>query len=618
MKESYPIETAEYAVRNKIQEEPAFAWWAPHVLKKRDRIIGKMKSNRYWKKTHKYSVELPKTVKRALEIDRETGTDFWRKALDKEMKNVMVAFEFIDDDQVPIGYNKINGHMVFDIKMDLTRKCRYVANGNETEPPKEMTYSSVVSRDSVRIFFLLAALNDLEVLACDIQNAYLEAPTAERNYLIAGPEFGSNAGRPVLIVRALYGLRSSGAMFRAHCAQTLRDLGFKSSLADPDVWMKAATKPDGTRYYEYVLAYVDDICCCSIYPKAFMESLKKAYTLKKDSVKEPDLYLGADVVKWQLEKTDEPQKARWAFSSTRYTKRAIEDVERNLSAQGGKKLATKASSPLAAGYRLELDQTPELSDSDLTYYQGLIGVLRWICELGRIDILLPVSLMSRYLVAARSGHFDQVFHIFAYLKLHEKSTLVFDDTEPWVDEDAFHTADWSEFYPEAKEVEPPDMPEALGKPVVTSCFVDADHAGCRATRRSHTGVLIFVNRAPILWYSKRQTTVESSTFGSEIVALKTAIEMIQGLRYKLRMFGVEVLGPTNVYCDNNSVVIQTTKPESALKKKHAAVAYHMAREACASVTIRIAKEDGETNLADVLTKPLAGGKLKDLISRILW
>jgi hypothetical protein len=86
-----------------------------------------------------------------------------------------------------------------------------------------------------------------------------------------------------------------------------------------------------------------------------------------------------------------------------------------------------------------------------------------------------------------------------------------------------------------------------------TCFVDADHAGCQVTRRSHTGVLIYVNRAPILWYSKRQNTVETSTFGSKYVAARIAVEMIEGLSYKLRMMGIEVDGPTTVLCDNQSV-----------------------------------------------------------------
>jgi hypothetical protein len=108
-----------------------------------------------------------------------------------------------------------------------------------------------------------------------------------------------------------------------------------------------------------------------------------------------------------------------------------------------------------------------------------------------------------------------------------------------------------------------------------------------------------------MWYSKRQNTVESSTFGSEFVVMRVAIEMIEGLvRYKLRMMGIRIDGLTNVFCDNAAVVRNSTAPESVLKKKHNAIAYHRAHEAVAAGTIRIAKEDGETNLSDLLTKCL--------------
>ena len=617
LKESNPVELAEYAVANKIVEEPAFAWWVRPVLRRRDRILKKVKS-RYWSKTHKFGIELPKSVAESLAIDRRTGTEFWRLAIEKEMKNVMPAFESRDDNVVPIGYKQIPCHMIFDVKMDLTRKARLVAGGHVTDPPKDSTYSSVVSRDSVRIAFTLAALNDLEVLSADVQNAYLYAPTKERVYTIAGPEFGgTNVGRPVLIVRALYGLKSSGARWRDHMAQTLRDGGFQSCLADPDVWMKPRVKPNGDKYWEYILCYVDDLLVVSHAPQETMDMLSEKYTLKAGSVKPPDAYLGAEIRIWNIEDSDEPPKTRWGMSSDLYVKRAIADVEQELELVG-KFLPTRAQTPITCGYRPELDTTAELDAKRANYYQGLIGILRWMVELGRVDILTPIAMLSRYLAAPRTGHLDQVFHIFGYLKKYNKSTMVFDDTIPFFDESRFAVCDWAEFYPGACEPEPPKAPELRGQSITMSCFVDADHAGCRVTRRSHTGVLIFINRAPILWYSKRQNTVESSTFGSEFVAMKTAVEQVEGLRYKLRMMGIEVDGPTNVFCDNESVVMNTTRPESTLKKKHNAIAYHRTREAQAAGIIRIAKEDGETNLADLFTKLVPGPRLRDLAGKILW
>jgi hypothetical protein len=125
--------------------------------------------------------------------------------------------------------------------------------------------------------------------------------------------------------------------------------------------------------------------------------------------------------------------------------------------------------------------------------------------------------------------------------------LVFDDSEPKIPTDGFNVCDWSSQYPKAAEKVPHDAPEALGHSVVTTCYVDADHAGCRATRRSHTGILIYVNCAPIIWFSKRQNTVESSTFGSEFITLKISVELIKSLRYKLHMFGIPINSSTIVF-----------------------------------------------------------------------
>jgi len=231
-------------------------------------------------------------------------------------------------------------------------------------------------------------------------------------------------------------------------------------------------------------------------------------------------------------------------------------------------------------------------------------VLRWAVEVGRIDIAMEVYMLSTHLAVPRAGHLQQVYHMFGYLKAKPKKTIAFDPAHPNIDESRFVKCDWHDFYRGAKESIPGDMPEPRGNVVTTHCFVDADHAGNKVTRRSQSGILLFVNRAVVQWYSKRQNTVETSTFGSEFVAMRVAVELIEALRYKLRMFGVPIEGATNVFCDNEAVTKNAIFPESTLKKKHNAIAYHRTREAVAAGTIRVTKEDGKTNLADVLTKPL--------------
>ena len=616
IKESYPIQVAEYAVMTRISQEPAFAWWVPYVLKKRNRILGKVKS-KYWLRTHKFGIRIPKTVKEALQLDRENGNTLWWDAICKEMKNVRIAFEVWNKDvkDIPPGYQEIKCHIIFDIKMgeNFRRKARMVAGGHVTDTPAALTYSSVVSRDSVRIAFTIAALNDLKVLSCDIQNAYLTAKCREKIWTRAGPEFGSEEGEIMLVVRALYGLKSSGAAFRALLADKLHDMGYKPSLADPDVWIRPAVKPDGFEYYEMVLCYVDDVLAMSHIPERTMGAIGDKFTIKEGKVETPSRYLGAQLSKMNNEEGNEC----WTFSSEDYCKAAIANVEKTLGDQG-KRLPSKCPTPLMSGYRPELDASPELKASGVQYYQELVGVLRWAVELGRVDILLETSLMSTHMAMPRIGHLNQIFHMFGYLKCNPKRKIAMDPMHPTVKESMFKKHDWYDFYRDAKEAIPENMPVPRGNGMSTHCFVDADLAANKVTRRSQTGILLFCNRAPVMWYSKRQNTVETSTFGSEFIALKIAVELIEGLRYKLRMFGVPVEGPTNIFCDNEAVYTNVSVPESTLKKKQHSISYHRCREAVAAGTTRVAKEGTKTNLADLFTKLMSRPSREAILDRFTY
>ena len=227
-------------------------------------------------------------------------------------------------------------------------------------------------------------------------------------------------------------------------------------------------------------------------------------------------------------------------------------------------------------------------------------------------------MMSTHLAMPRRGHLEQVHHIFGYLKERPKRKLFFDPQHPELEEKSFTTYDWYDFYRDAKEPVPGDMPAPRGQTVSTHCFVDSDHAANTVTRRSQTGLLLFVNRAPVTWFSKRQNTVEMSTFGSEFITMKTAVEHIEALCYKLWMFGIPIEGPTNVFCNNEAVFKNTSIPDSTLKKKHTSICYHRAREAVAACTMRVAKEGTATNLADLFTKPLTDSRRAFLLDRFTY
>ena len=151
----------------------------------------------------------------------------------------------------------------------------------------------MASHDSVRLAFLIAGLNNLDVLAGDMTNAYLNALCREKIWFEGGVETGEDRGKVLIKARALYGLKSSGAAWRADLAATLRDMNFTSSQADPDVRIRSAAT-----HYDMVLVYVDDILAFTKEPKVTMlNELGKLYELKPESVHEPDIYLGANMEK---------------------------------------------------------------------------------------------------------------------------------------------------------------------------------------------------------------------------------------------------------------------------------------------------------------------------------
>ena len=183
VKESNPLETAKYAILRGIDKEPAFVWWVKHIQWTKDRIINRVRASKQVKHCIKFGIKIPRTIDEALLFDKHISNNLWRKAIDKEMDKVRVAFQLLDEGEaIPVGSKKINYYLIFEVKMDLTRKARLVAVGHlNKDVPRHKTYSSVVSCESVRICFTLAALNNLDALSADIGNAYLNAKPLEKS-----------------------------------------------------------------------------------------------------------------------------------------------------------------------------------------------------------------------------------------------------------------------------------------------------------------------------------------------------------------------------------------------------------------------------------------------------
>ena len=205
-----------------------------------------------------------------------------------------------------------------------------------------------------------------------------------------------------------------------------------------------------------------------------------------------------------------------------------------------------------------MDTPMECIQDKVSLYQNIIGLIIWVIDIGCIEISFEFSALSRYLAFPRTGYLVQALHVFKYLEIHDVNDLAFKSCNERVT--SYQSIQgkvqvMKDFYVDAGEETSPNDPNLRGKPVQVNCFVDSDHAGDRPNQKSHTGIILYCNPAPIIWYSKRHNAAESSKFGAEFVALLIVMDLIVSFRYKLRMIEVPIEGAAMFVYANESVYI---------------------------------------------------------------
>jgi hypothetical protein len=238
MKLDDPFSLAEYAVQNGLLGKDGWKSLQRFAKNKKKliRMTKIMKAQMGKTQMYKYGIEVPYSYKRALAIDKETGTTSWHLSMKKELDDIdsYSTFENMgrisDGAQAPKDHQRVRVHFVYDIKPDGRRKSRLVAGGNMLDPPKDITYAGVATMRSIRLVTFLAEHNNMNLIGLDVGNAYLTSRSKEQCFVIGGPEFshGSNTheGCILRVVQALYGLRSSGASFHDSFADSLRGMNF--------------------------------------------------------------------------------------------------------------------------------------------------------------------------------------------------------------------------------------------------------------------------------------------------------------------------------------------------------------------------------------------------------
>ena len=233
----------------------------------------------------------------------------------------------------------------------------------------------------------------------------------------------------------------------------------------------------------------------------------------------------------------------------------------------------------------------------------MVGQLQWLVTLGRFDIHAQVATMSRFRATPRQRHMDRLKTIYSYAIRTKDYAIRFRTDQPDYSFLPDQDFDWTySVYGNVQEILPDDMPEPLGEAVITTTTMEASLNHCLATGKSLTGCLHFVNKTPVDWYSRKQATVETATYGSEFVAARTATEQIMDIGQTLRYLGAPIGAKSVLFGENRSVVTSTTPPHSTLTKRHNILAFHRVREAIAAKLMVFYWIQSAYNLSDMLSK----------------
>jgi len=449
---------------------------------------------------------------------------------------------------------------------------------------------------------MLAAIEKSKKIAkADVSTAYLYATTRERVMIRCGPEFAfmDRDGWYAVLNKAVYGLKTSAYEWALELGDKLRPFNATRCYGDNCVWRIQVS--DDPVDYDYILTYVDDVVVISHDPDKYLDVLAEHFDLKDRGP--VDYHLGS---------TYSQRDGYQCSGPTRYIEERIQKKEEEYGA------LRKYKTPLTHGDHPEQDVSQLLDEEGTRSYQTALGELNWMVICGRIDICYAVNCLAAFAAAPRVGHMERIIRIYGYLKRTTRYMIMMDPVNPsLIGIEAYDFEDELDMYGSIMEERDPNEPTPANTNMSLLAFVDSDHGHDSATRRSVTGYIIYLGSTPIIWRSRRQKTVETSTFGAEFAALRECVEAVMSVRYIIRSFGIEVKEPTLVLTDNQGVAKSATNIAGTLKKKHVALSYHRVREAIAANIVQVAYVAGEHNLADVLTKPIAGPIHRTIVSALL-
>lgn len=486
----------------------------------------------------------------------------WQAAIDTELaahkKNG--TWRVVDKQS---GCNEISAKWLFKLKHDGSKgskryKARLVARGFSQRPGQDYNeiFAPVVRIESIRLLFSLCVQLGLKYVQFDIATAFLNGKVEEELYL--KPPEGLNVGKDktLLLLKSLYGLKQAPRVWNNAFTDILKEYGMRRTLKDPCVFVK--TEPD----LVFVSIYVDDGL---IFAKK-QASINKLvdYLSQKLEVKLLDLncYLGIEI--YQL------ADGSIFLHQSRYIREVL--------AQSGMEEAKSVATPVELGHGLHRPELLNESSAAEVPYAEILGKLMYCAVRTRPDLAFAMSILSKYTSAPREAHWTALKRVLRYLKATPNHGLL---------------------YQKSRNLQ-------------IRCYSDADHAGNQSNRRSTSGILVFLNRAPVCYRAQQQPVVSLSTTEAEYIAAAACVQELIWVKDFLEELGIATDGSPLFRCDNQSAIKLIKNPELHQRTKHIDNRFHFIREKYENGYFNVEYVPTDDQLADLFTKSLTGQRHRSL------
>jgi hypothetical protein len=476
---------------------------------------------------------------------------------------------------LPEGRRTIKNKWIFKVKYDSANhpsgfKARLVAKGFSQKEGIDFneTFAPVVRHESVRVILSTAAAHNLEIIQLDVKTAFLHGDLHEEIFMDQPPGFISSDSPTHVcrLLKSLYGLKQASRSWNVKFDGYLVGLGFVRSVADPCVYRRS--EENGI----VILAiWVDDGLLCGPDKNKLLELISQLSTHLDITARDADFFIGIKIDRDRIRHTIH-------LSQEQYTNRILRRF---------KMLECNPKMQPADPYvRLTIDgieggsSSPTIDDST---YREAVGSLMFLMVCTRPDIAFAVGQVAQFSHNPKQAHWIAVQRILAYLKGTSKYGVTYGGTE---------------------------------QRHVLTAFSDSDYAGDSDTRRSTTGYLLIYNGGPVAWGSRRQSCVSLSTTEAEYIAMCEAAKDIVWTRRLLNGIGCDQKQPTELFCDNQGALKLVSNPEFHRRTKHIDVRYHYVRDQQMDGSLAVHHVGTKGQLADLLTKALAGPAFQNLRMKI--